>query len=83
MIKSILAASALAAVVALTPGLSSAQVSCESYMETIREKLDQVADDKKVKAMEHFTAAENAMAEDNEQRCIEELQLANQEIEAL
>jgi hypothetical protein len=83
MIRNILAASTLAAVVALAPGLSSAQVSCEEYMATIQEKLDQVADDKKAKAMEHFAAAQQAMGENNEERCIEELQLANQEIEAL
>ena len=83
MIKSILAAGALVAVVAAWPGLSSAQQNCADYMEVVREKLDQVAEEQKAKAMEHFEAAEKAMAENNEQECIEELQFANQEIDAL
>lgn len=83
MIKSILAAGALVAVAAVWPGPSNAQVSCESYMEIVKEKLDALPADKAAKAMEHMKLAEEAQAENNEDRCIEELQLANQEIEAL
>jgi hypothetical protein len=83
MLKGILSAALLTAAVTAWPGVSMAQESCADFMEVVRERLDQVAEDQKVKAMEHFQAAEAAQAENNEQRCIEELQLANQEIDAL
>lgn len=83
MIRNILAAGALVAIVGLVPGASSAQESCADYMEVVRERLTEVPADKNMKAMEHFAKAEAAREEDNEETCIEELQLANQEIDAL
>jgi hypothetical protein len=83
MYRSILAAAFLTAVVAVWPGVSNTQVSCASYMETIREQLNEVPEGRKAKAMEHFMAAEKAKAENDEDTCIEELHLADGEIKAL
>jgi len=78
----ILGAAMLTAAVATWPAVSSAQVSCEDYMATIQEKMMQLSSDKQGKAMEHMAAAQKAMEENNGDKCIEELHLADDEIEA-
>ena len=72
----------LTAAVVAWPAVSRAQVSCESFMATIEEKMLQLSGDKQGKAMEHMAAAQQAMEDNNEDKCIEELQLASDEIEA-
>jgi hypothetical protein len=78
----IFGAAMLTAAVAAWPATSSAQVSCESYMATVEEKMMQLSNDKQGKAMEHLAAAQKAMEENNEDKCVEELHLADEEIEA-
>ena len=82
MIRNILSAAALTAAVVALPAVSSAQESCESYMATIEEQMTQLSSDNQTKPMEHLEAAKAAMAENNEDRCIEELHMASDEIEA-
>lgn len=82
MKKLILGAAMLTAAVVALPAVSNAQVSCESYMATIEEQMAQLSNDKQGKAQEHLAAAQAAMEEDNEDKCIEELHLASDEIEA-
>lgn len=82
MKKLILGAAMLTAAVVALPAVSSAQVSCEDYMATVQEKMMQLSNDKQAKAMEHMAAAQKAMEENNGDKCIEELHLADDEIEA-
>ena len=79
----ILGAAMLTAAVFTWPAVSSAQdESCEGYMATVEEKMMQLSNDKQGKAMEHLAAAQAAMEENNEDKCLEELHLADDEIEA-
>jgi len=78
----ILGAAMLTVAVVALPAVSSAQVSCESFMATIEEKMLQLSSDNQTKAMEHLAAAQAAMEDNNEDKCIEELQLASDEIDA-
>ena len=79
----ILGAAMLTAAAIAWPAVSSAQSeSCEGYMATVEEKMMQLSSDKQGKAMEHMAAAQKAMEENNEDKCLEELHLADDEIEA-
>lgn len=83
MIRSALAIAMLAGAVTISPSVASAQdESCEGYMATVQEQMAQLSNDKLAKAMEHMEAAQAAMAENNEERCLEELHMASDEIEA-
>ena len=78
----IFGAAVLTAAAVVLPAVSSAQVSCEDYMATIEEQMAQLSNDKQAKAMEHMAAAQAAMEENDEDKCIEELHMASDEIEA-
>jgi hypothetical protein len=74
----------IAAALMVAPlGIASAQTSCEEYMAVVKEKWDRADETERAKATEHFEKAQQEQANNNEEGCIEALQLANEELDRI
>ena len=77
-----LAGAALAAVFAVAgaqSGFAQAE-NCAEYMPVVQAKFDSASDEQKSKAQEAMDAAVKAQADDNEQVCLEQLHMADQQL---